>query len=150
VNSTGYLYDRCDAPIAVNGYCEIGQGTYNMDGTTALWYVRSRYSSSDFDRLRRAQEVIVAIFTKLMSLDAVNRAPELFPILTSAVQTDLDLQTVTNLLPLAPAILSDPSKIRRYAIGPESVYNYVTESGAMVLLPDWYSIQSILQQALTP
>ncbi|NIR66240.1 MAG: LytR family transcriptional regulator, partial [candidate division Zixibacteria bacterium] len=43
-------------------------GTTHMDGDTALWYVRSRKTSSDFDRARRQQEVLKAIFLRLLSL----------------------------------------------------------------------------------
>ena len=51
-----------------------------MDGETALWYVRSRYSTSDFDRGRRQQEVILAVFDKLLSLNGLQQAPELYEI----------------------------------------------------------------------
>ena len=36
----------------------------HMDGQWALWYSRARYSTSDFDRNRRAQDVIQAIAKK--------------------------------------------------------------------------------------
>ncbi len=41
-----------------------------MNGEVALWYARSRYSTSDIDRARRAQEVGEAIFNRMVSLDA--------------------------------------------------------------------------------
>jgi len=36
-------------------------GRQHMDGDTALFYVRSRFTTSDFDRARRQQEVVLAV-----------------------------------------------------------------------------------------
>ncbi|NTU75101.1 MAG: LCP family protein, partial [Anaerolineaceae bacterium] len=77
VKAESALYDKCDLPQRVNNYCSIEPGVIHMDGATALWYVRSRYSSSDLDRTRRAQEVLIALFNKLISLDALNRINDL-------------------------------------------------------------------------
>ncbi|HWH25526.1 MAG TPA: LCP family protein [Pseudolysinimonas sp.] len=41
------------------GYIE--KGTQHMDGQTALWYARSRYATTDYDRMRRQREVQEAI-----------------------------------------------------------------------------------------
>ena len=115
-----------------------------------LWYVRSRYSSNDFDRTRRAQEVLIGIFNQLMNMDAISKAPDLYSILSSNIETDLSLDELMNLLPLASQLFSDASRIHRYAIGPELVTNYtVPESGAMVLLPDYNAIYSLLSQAFS-
>jgi LCP family protein required for cell wall assembly len=72
------LSDRCDLPYSHGSYCSVGPGHHLLDGALALWYVRSRYSISDFDRGRRAQEVTEGIFNKLISWNALTKAPELF------------------------------------------------------------------------
>ena len=142
------LYDTCDLPQAVDKHCYISAGAHTMDGATALWYVRSRYSTSDFDRTRRAQEVMSAIFQKAMSLDALNRGSELYSLFINSVETNLPLETIINLLPFSSKILSDPSIVKRYAIGPSNVTNYIVPgSGAMVLIPDATSISEIIRQA---
>ncbi|HVN53597.1 MAG TPA: LCP family protein [Anaerolineaceae bacterium] len=141
------LTDRCDLPQAVNKYCSVGPGTVHMNGATALWYVRSRHSSNDFDRTRRAQEVIQATFLKLLSLNAVSRAPELWNLFKSSIETDMTLNDIDDLLPLAKA-LADTSKISRYAIGPGEVTNWVTDSGAQVLLPNQEAIWEIIAKAV--
>jgi LCP family protein required for cell wall assembly len=143
------LTDTCHLPQAINKYCTIPAGSNYMDGETALWYVRSRYSTSDFDRTRRAQEIIAAIFQKLMSLDAVNRAPELYDLFVSSVETNIPLDVIIKLLPLATQILSNPSLVQRYAIGPGETYSYIVPySGAMVLIPDPYLVGEIIRQAI--
>ena len=41
------LYDDCSLPIQDStGKCSVGPGQVYMDGETALWYARSRYSTS--------------------------------------------------------------------------------------------------------
>lgn len=50
-----------------NGYevFELPEGLQTLDGRTALKYVRSRHSTSDFDRSRRQHQVISAIMKKI-------------------------------------------------------------------------------------
>jgi LCP family protein required for cell wall assembly len=153
VNVGAYLSDNCQLPQADAGrYCTVYAGPTYMNGDTALWYVRSRYSTSDFDRTRRAQEVIYAIFEKLMSLDAVSKAPDLYNLYISSVETNLTMSDLVPLVPIASKILSDPSKLRRYAIGPEHVSAYVLpDSGANVLLPNYDLIEKVIyESAFTP
>lgn len=153
VNAGAYLYDHCDLPQADSERnCTIFAGPNYMNGETALWYVRSRYSSSDFDRTRRAQEVIFAIFEKLMSLDAISRAPELYNLYLSSVETDLTLGDVIPLMPVTSQILSDPSRLRRFAIGLDQVTPYVLpDSGANVLIPNYELIDELIfDSAFTP
>lgn len=143
-----YLSDVCSLPQARNGRCSVSPGTVNMNGATALWYVRSRYSSSDFDRTRRAQEVIIAVFKKIMSLDAVHRMPEIYKQFKSSVETNLGLDDIVSLIPIGSKVISNPSIIERYAIGPAETSNYVVPgTGAWVLLPNSYAVSRIIQDA---
>jgi LCP family protein required for cell wall assembly len=147
------LSDTCKFPQGVRGVCTIAAGsTTKMNGAFALWYVRSRHSSSDFDRERRSQEVIQAVFSKLMSLNAVSRIPELFKAYNANVQTDLSVGDVLSLAPAAPGLMSDLSKIRRFSIDPSDVSNYIVPgSGAQVLLPNMAAInQKVMQAVFTP
>lgn len=153
VNVGSYLSDHCDLPQADESKnCTVYAGPTYMNGDTALWYVRSRYTTSDFDRTRRAQEVIFAMFEKLMALDAVSRVPELYALYQSSVETDLTLSDIVPLVPLASKILSDPSKLKRYAIGAEHTTLYVLpDSGANVLIPNYELIEPIIiNSAFTP
>ncbi len=144
------LSDKCDLPWADgHGICTIdAPATVPMDGKTALWYVRSRYSTSDFDRLRRAQEVLQGLFAKLMSIDGVLRAPEIFQIYKNNVETNLTLDTLLPLVPVAQAVMNDPGLIRRYTLTPAEAYPYITPEGAWVLWPNLDAIRSIVYQAV--
>jgi len=119
----------------------------NMNADVALWYVRSRYSTSDVDRARRAQEVVEAIFRRLMSLDVVFKVPELYNAYTSYVQTDIEVGKVIAMLPLANTIYEN-GDIRNYVVGFEEAYSWVTAAGASVLVPNNILIQELLIEAL--
>ena len=151
VTATQELYDRCDLPQAINKMCYVPAGRTTMDGQTALWYVRSRYSTSDFDRTRRAQEVIIAILQKTMSLNAVGRAAELYQLFQSSVETDIPLELVVKMLPLAARIIDQPGTLQRFAISEDDITHYtVPATGAMVMIPDNEAIAEIIRQAIYP
>ncbi len=142
--------DKCDLPWAdIHGYCHVeAPVTMPMDGHSALWYVRSRYSTSDFDRLRRAQEVLQGTFNRLMSLDAIARAPEIYNIYSDNVETNLTLDTLLPLIPVAQEVLNDQGKIRRFTLTPYEAAPYITPEGAWVLWPNLDAIRSIVYQAV--
>lgn len=141
------LTDSCARWINHSGMCSVGPGTVHMNADVALWYVRSRYSTNDVDRARRSQEVIEALFKRLMTLDAVLKAPELYNTYTTYVQTDLDISTILPLLPLAKRVYENPD-IRNYVIGFDHAYNWMTPAGASVLVPDKAMIRETLIEAL--
>ena len=127
---------------------KVGKGIVHMKGDTALWYIRSRYSTNDIDRLRRAQEVIQAIGYRLLTFDVLTRAPELYKIYKDSVYTDIGLGDVATLLPAAKA-LANAQTINRYVINYGPVYDWIEPyTGAMVLLPNRYKIMPIMREAL--
>jgi LCP family protein required for cell wall assembly len=126
-------------------------GVYHMDGFAALCYVRMRYASSDFDRLRREQEVIEAIFAKTFSVYGLTKVPELFSKFGNMVQTDMTVADVLPLTPLAGAVAADSSRISLYRVDQTMVTSYrVPSTGAAVLLPKRDAISAMLQAAFAP
>ncbi len=123
-------------------------GLVHMDGDLALWYARSRSKSSDFDRGRRSQEVLRALYARALSTNAMSKIPELYQDLSSSVITDLGLGDLLNLAPLA--LQMNNADIRSYYIGRGYVNSWMTPGGASVQLPNGPAIQSMLQQALAP
>ncbi|MFN2197399.1 MAG: LCP family protein [Anaerolineales bacterium] len=129
------------------GRYTVKSGANRMDGETALWYVRSRYTTSDFDRTRRQQEVIKGLFDQLISLDAIKRVPELYDIYKDTVLTDLRPKDLKPLLPLATKI-GQSKNIQNFYIGPQQVSRYIVPtSGADVLLPNQYAVMDVIYQA---
>ncbi len=148
VNVGQTLSDSCDLYWSRGGYCTVNPGVRSMDGDMALWYVRSRHSSSDFDRTRRQQEVMLGLFKKLMSMNAVTRLPELYQKFSSSVETNMGLSDMLPLLPMASQVLTDTSRIRQFAVGPGQVTPTITEGGAAVLIPNYDAIRAMIQDAV--
>jgi len=124
-----------------------GPGLIHMDGDLALWYARSRQKSNDFDRGRRQQEVLRALFTQALQAGTLTRIPELYNDLKSTVETDLNLVDLLQLSLYAPKMTN--ADIRSYYIRPPLVSSWITEGGAAVLLPNEEPLQQMLTEALS-
>src|SRR5215216_730574 len=124
-----------------------GPGLIHMDGDLALWYARSRQKSSDFDRGRRQQEVLRALFTQGLQAGTLARIPELYNNLKDTVDTDLNLGDILQLSLYAPKMTN--ADIRGYYIRPPYVSSWITEGGAYVLLPNEEPLKQMLTEALS-
>ncbi|NIV35453.1 MAG: hypothetical protein GWN58_40175, partial [Anaerolineae bacterium] len=58
------LSDTFPDPDSPNGQTDVDwlPGIHHLDGKHALWYVRSRWSTNDFDRNRRQQQVLRGLY----------------------------------------------------------------------------------------
>ncbi len=140
------LTDECSLPQASGGYCTMYAGTNSMNGATALWYVRSRYSSSDYDRERRAQEMIQALFHRLLSLDTLNKIPSMFDVYSQYVEHNLPLDVVLALGKVA-ANIDLNEDVYRETLEPPEVIDTRKSNGAYVSLPNHTYIDPIIQRA---
>jgi anionic cell wall polymer biosynthesis LytR-Cps2A-Psr (LCP) family protein len=76
------------------------RGLQNMDGETALKFVRSRHSDQyggDFARSERQHEILAAIKNKLISLDAISQTSSIFNELVESITTDLDTEAIKEI-----------------------------------------------------
>ncbi len=89
-------------------------GIQHLDGDTALWYARSRqtYSSGDFDRHRRQQEVLRAMFRRARDQNLFLQIPALYQQFQATVETDMALGDVLQFVQLGLAL--DELNIRSY------------------------------------
>jgi anionic cell wall polymer biosynthesis LytR-Cps2A-Psr (LCP) family protein len=141
------LKDACDLPMRVHGDCSVKPGSVWMEGTEALWYVRSRETSSDFDRLRRAQEVLVAVFKKMMTRNAIVKIPQLQATLKDNVKTNMPFSKILPLVPVAQKVFTDTSRIKSYAITEDQSTPFISWNGEWILLPDYPAIHTVLANA---
>jgi len=125
----------------------VGPGQIHMDGDLALWYARSRSKSNDFDRGRRQQETLRAIFAKALQTDTFNKIPQLYNDFSSTVITDLGLGDLLLLSPYAVNFTN--ANIRGYYIRPPYVSSWMTPGGAAVLLPNEAELKQMLVEATT-
>ena len=123
-------------------------GIYHMDGATALRYVRTRRDSSDFDRARRQQQFLRAMWDQTKSPDFVLKIPGLWSALKDSFETDLGLGDILSLAPVALDI--EPQRIRSLYIGPNQTTDWTTHEGWRVLLPDYDKIQQVVASLYAP
>jgi len=108
-------------------------GVHQMDGFMALWYARSRHTTSDFDRGRRQQQIISAILGKGVDLNLLPQAPAMWESFQETVETDMDLGKALQLAALAPQIRENG--IQHLSLTQGEIQGYtVPESGASVSL----------------
>jgi LCP family protein required for cell wall assembly len=150
VNVGSTLSDECPWSLSISdeGQCTLDPGPTEMDGKTALWYVRSRKTSNDFDRLRRAQEVLLAVFYKSMRLNAAARLPQMYNAYKENVKTNMHPTAMVRLLPTAGEVFGDYERFSRYTISSEETTSFRTEDGMAVLLPNFEKIDEILELAV--
>jgi len=96
------LYDdKYPGPNKTYEVVDIKAGTYTMDGAMALKYARSRQSTSDFDRARRQQQVMLAMRAKAMESNLLTnptKALALLDILQDSIQTNLTIPEMKQAL----------------------------------------------------
>ncbi len=129
------------------------EGENHLNGEQALYYVRSRYSTSDFDRARRQQEVMAVIKNKALSLGFLANPlniTSLFSDLKNNIRTDFKIWDIKDLLDLAGAF--SQSSINHYVITTENlVYETHTEGGEYILLSkegNYDSIKNLFKEIL--
>ena len=123
-------------------------GMVHMDGEMVDWYLRARWESSDFDRTRRHQEILFAVFTKMISLEGLTHVNELYNNYIQNVDTNITIVTLSQWLSLAPS-LQDSTRVEHFRIGEEHVISWtVPTSGSTVLLPNRKAIIEILKNAI--
>jgi polyisoprenyl-teichoic acid--peptidoglycan teichoic acid transferase len=125
----------------------IGPGIIHMDGEMSLWYARARLRSSDYDRGRRQQELVRAMFSRGMQLNLILKIPALYSQIRDIVQTDMGLDGILDLVPISRHLKAP--NLRSYYITSKMVRGYRTPEGASVLLPDNDAIRVMLEGAFS-
>ena len=97
--------------------------------------------------MRRQQEVVRAVFSKLLTLNGLARIPQLYNQFYTTFFTDIELTELIPLIPAAVQIGTDPTRIRHFSIDRDLVDSWRTPSGGAVLLPKRPEIQLMLMEA---
>ncbi len=136
------LIDECDEQEV-----SYPAGLNHMDGYTALCYARVRKTSDDFARTKRQQQVVIAVFNKILSVGGISQVPELYGQFGDYVESDISIGDVLQLLPLAASIASDSSRVTGHTIDRTMVTTWkIPTTGASVLLPNYEAIEASLIQ----
>ena len=123
-------------------------GLYTLDGKHALWYARSRYTTNDFERSRRQQMVLKAIWAKIKQQGLVAQLPDLWGDVTAWVTTNLSLNDVIYLASFGTQL--DDTRIKQRAIDRQVTDSFLTDNGAQVLLPIPDRMNLVIEEAFQP
>ena len=116
----------------------VESGDQILDGETALFYVRSRFSSSDFDRARRQQQIMLAIKDKILSLGILANPliiNELFNTVAKNVKIDIMPWELPSLIKLAQKADAENIIRKVFDISEGGLLYQTMENGIYILLP---------------
>lgn len=119
------------------GWIEAGQ--QHMDGDTAQWYARSRYTTSDWDRMRRQRELQAAVLAQFTPQTVLMHFQDVAKAGADMVDTDLPQSLLPHLMELAEKARTQEMKTIELVpplVDPEE--------------PDFNAIHQVIQDALHP
>ena len=126
-------------------------GKNHLDGDQALYYARSRYSTSDFDRARRQQEIMTIIKNRALTLGFLSNPTKITSLLSDLkgnVRTDFQIWDIKDLISVANTFDSK-AKIKNYVISTDNLlYETKTEKDEYILLSkeaNFGGIKNLLQ-----
>ena len=134
IDQIGGIEILLDRPVA-DGTLYFSSGLHQMDGETAVGFMRMRYYDTDFARIRRQSMVIRAFYTKAMSeLNLIGLTQlALKGLLDKNIQTDFAVKDLSPLLCLAQRV--DGEDVDFVEIPSEMYRPFTTQSGGNVQVP---------------
>jgi LCP family protein required for cell wall assembly len=128
---------------------DLEPGVHHLDGKFALWYVRSRWSTSDFDRHRRQQQVLLAILRQARSENMLVRVPELWETYRESVETDLGVKELLTLASVASR-LDERNVTTSFIRSSDVITPWTAPNGGYVLVPNQEAVQNLVRSAMQP
>jgi LCP family protein required for cell wall assembly len=149
-----YQLVEAEVPSGAYRYNEDGEyvlpvGYYRMSGAEALWYARSRRNSSDFDRGRRQQQLLRAVWREARDRGLLTQVPQLWAEASPYIQTNMTLEDLLGLVPVAASL--DPSRIESFTFA--RLYHttpWQTPDGDFVQLPVYETVRQMLIDFYSP
>lgn len=138
----GPAYDGQSAEDWAIGWIEAGP--QHMDGDTAQWYARSRYTTSDADRMRRQRELQQAILAQANPANVLTRFQEVAAAGEDLVQTDIPSSLLGFFVNLAVKAKDQPVQTLELTLDGAGID---TDNPT----PEAYAhVRELIQQALYP
>jgi polyisoprenyl-teichoic acid--peptidoglycan teichoic acid transferase len=122
-------------------------GRQVLDGERALEYARTRHADSDFDRMRRQQQILFGLRQQLIQPRALTAAPGIVRACWGT-SSDLSFADMVSLGMAARGI--DVRQIAGVTLDERVARPYTTPQGASVLLPDWPAVRERVAQIFPP
>lgn len=124
-------------------------GLNHLNSEQALYFVRSRYSTNDFDRAKRTQQVLLALKNKILqdkSLYSLAKINEILNILGDHVRTDMSVAQIKEYFSLYNHL--DFSKVitKVFTDAPDGELISKILNGVYVLLPKDGTFEKIQEE----
>ena len=132
-----------ELPIGINGGPVVGTieaGTQRMDGTTALWYARTRYNMTDYQRMERQREVQEAVIAQFEPANVLTKFQAVAQAGAQVVRSDVPQAALGYFVDLA-------NKTRKLPI---DKFELIPANGVVVERPDFDAIHEMIDVAFTP
>jgi LCP family protein required for cell wall assembly len=132
-----------ELPIGINGgpvVDTIEAGTQTMDGTTALWYARTRYNMTDYERMVRQRDVQTAVIAQFEPANVLTKFQAVAEAGAQVVRSDVPQAALGYFVDLA-------SKTKDLPI---TTVELIPENGVVVERPDFDRIHEMIDTALAP
>lgn len=144
IDALGGVVVTVEEPVArgINGgtvHGVIPAGEQRMDGETALWYARSRYDLTDFDRMRHQRDIQEAMLRQFDPATVLTRFEAIAQASSGLARTDIPQSMLGLFTDLAVSSRSYP--IERLEIAPPQIDNQY---------PDFALIHELVQEAVAP
>ncbi|MDK3161593.1 LCP family protein [Kamptonema cortianum] len=124
-------------------------GMHTMNGDLALWYARSRRTSSDLDRGRRQQALVRAIWRRIAALNLFEQVRDFYPQLLDIVDTNMSVEDALRFMPLVSGI--DPSRMSSYTMQSGREFrSWRSPEGSSVLAPLREGIAALIADIYRP
>ena len=155
VNTLGGVQINVQMPVYESLYPSGGNltrlyipaGPQHMSGAEALRYARSRHRSTDFDRGRRQQRVLVSLKDQ-MSVQAVfANLEQLATDVGKSVKTDIPTSQLPKMLGLADSV--DTKNIRSYVFAPNLYATEGYDSRGYIIAPNVSRIRQAVKEAFS-
>jgi hypothetical protein len=126
----------------------IPAGPQHMTGNEALRYARSRHRSTDFDRGRRQQRVLVSLKEQMSVQAVLANLDRLLDDVASNVKTDIPTGELPKLLALADGV--DTRNIRSYVFSPQFyATEYLSSPRGYIITPNVPRIRRAVNEAFS-
>ena len=119
----------------------LAAGPQHLDGKHALAYVRSRESSSDYDRAGRQQQALIALLHKMAQPSEILALPGLVSTLGSSVNTNFPADQVADYIAKGQDVPSQ--NIKNVVLSVPAYGNYIAGTSASCLFNDKVAAESI-------
>ncbi len=128
----------------------LSAGVRLLDGETALWYARSRRTSSDLDRSRRQQDILRGIWRTFQRQGLLNDLPTLYQQFSEAVDTDLTPELIFEFAPMALTMTTGDVNYFGMQIHEEIENAYSKGEGKAILEMNRDNVATLMQYLVSP